>query len=49
MSSMTDKPVEGAIGGNALRHFRMTLDYPRGTAYFACVDDCAAITPPRAP
>ncbi|HVT31296.1 MAG TPA: hypothetical protein VHE32_01520 [Rhodanobacteraceae bacterium] len=49
MSSMTDKPVEGAIGGNALKHFRMTLDYPRGTAYFACVDDCASITPRRAP
>jgi hypothetical protein len=49
MSSMTDKPVEGAIGGNALKHFKMTLDYPRGAAYFACADGCTAITPPRAP
>lgn len=49
MSSMTDKPVEGAIGGNALRHFVMTLDYARGTAYFACADGCGPATPPRAP
>lgn len=49
MSSMTDKPVEGAIGGNALKHFAMTLDYVRGAAYFACADGCTAVTPPRAP
>jgi hypothetical protein len=49
MSSMTDKPVEGAIGGNALKHFAITLDYPRGAAYFVCTNGCAAATPPRAP
>jgi hypothetical protein len=49
MSSMTDKPVEGAVGGNALRHFAMTLDYPRGAAYFACADGCTAAKPPREP
>jgi hypothetical protein len=35
MSSMTDAPVEGAIGGSAFRHFRMVLDYPGRVAYFA--------------
>jgi hypothetical protein len=35
MSSMTDAPVEGAIGGSALRYFRMVLDYPGQAAYFA--------------
>jgi len=48
MSSMTDRPVEGALGGNALTHFRMTLDYARATAYFECLRDCSA-TPPPAP
>jgi hypothetical protein len=48
MSSMTDRPVVGALGGNALAHMRMTLDYPRAAAYFECVRDCAA-TPPPAP
>lgn len=41
MSSMTDRPVEGALGGNALAHFRMTLDYPRGEAHFECLRGCA--------
>ncbi len=48
MSSMTDRPVEGALGGNALAHFRMTLDYAQALAYFECLRDCAA-TPPPAP
>ena len=34
MSSFTDKQVEGALGGNALRHFRITVDYPNAKAYF---------------
>ena len=49
MSSMTDKPVEGAIGGNALRHFVMTLDYAQRKAYFTCADDCSAARPRPAP
>ncbi|HEY6893053.1 MAG TPA: hypothetical protein VI258_02720, partial [Rhodanobacteraceae bacterium] len=49
MSSMTDQPVEGAIGGNALGHFVMTLDYVHGAAYFACADACEAATPRPAP
>jgi len=40
MSSMTDQPVEGAIGGNALRHFHVTVDYPGSAAYFRCTQDC---------
>lgn len=43
MSSMTDKPVEGALGGNALQHFRMTLDYPRAAAYFSCARECKSL------
>jgi hypothetical protein len=46
MSSMTDKPVDGAIGGNALAHFALTLDYVHGAAYFACEDRCGAIPRP---
>jgi hypothetical protein len=48
MSSMTDKPVEGALGGNALSHFAMTVDYRGAKAYFRCTRDCQT-TPPPAP
>jgi len=34
MSQFMDKRVEGALGGNALRHFRVTVDYPRAIAVF---------------
>jgi hypothetical protein len=34
ISQMTDKPVDGALGGTALRYFRVTLDYPGAVAYF---------------
>ena len=34
MSQFMDKQVEGAIGGNALRHFRITVDYPQAKAIF---------------
>lgn len=33
MSQFMDRRVEGALGGNALRHFRITVDYPAATAY----------------
>jgi hypothetical protein len=50
MSSMMDKRVEGAVGGNVFRHFAMTIDYPHATAYFRCVRGCTAVaTPPPAP
>ncbi|HEX5123355.1 MAG TPA: hypothetical protein VFV97_08905 [Rhodanobacteraceae bacterium] len=41
MSGMMDGKVEGAIGGNALSHFVMTVDYPGGAAYFRCARDCS--------
>jgi hypothetical protein len=34
MSSMMDQPIVGALGGNALRFFRMTIDYPNAVAVF---------------
>src|SRR5262249_16159351 len=34
MSQWTDKQVEGALGGNALRHFCITVDYPNAEAFF---------------
>ena len=35
MSSFLDQPISASIGGNFLRHFRITLDYPNARAYFA--------------
>ena len=49
MSGMMDAQVEGAIGGNALRHFVMTVDYPGAAAYFRCVEGCRPIKPRPAP
>jgi hypothetical protein len=48
MSSMMDKQVEGAIGGNALAHFVMTVDYPGAAAYFRCASGCK-VKPQSAP
>ena len=39
MSAMTDKRVEGVIGGDAFQHFEMTVDYPKAVAYFRCLKD----------
>jgi hypothetical protein len=33
MSQMLGKPVIGSIGGNVLRDFRVTIDYPAGKVY----------------
>jgi len=49
MSGMMDAQVEGAIGGNALRHFVMTVDYPGATAYFRCIEGCSPVRPRPAP
>jgi hypothetical protein len=50
MSSMMDKRIEGAVGGNVFRHFVMTIDYPQATAYFRCARGCKpAATPPPGP
>lgn len=48
MSGMMDGQVEGALGGNALSHFVMTLDYPGAVAWFRCTRDCRS-TPQSAP
>jgi hypothetical protein len=34
MSRWMDRRVDGALGGSALRHFRVTVDYPRAIARF---------------
>ena len=34
MSQFMDKQIDGSLGGDALRHFRMTLDYPNAVAVF---------------
>jgi len=34
MSGFMDKRVDGALGGNALRYFRVTIDYPGAVALF---------------
>ncbi|HEX4497357.1 MAG TPA: hypothetical protein VIE43_16910 [Thermoanaerobaculia bacterium] len=34
MSQYMDRQVEGALGGSALRFFRVTVDYPRAIAVF---------------
>jgi hypothetical protein len=34
MSQSMDRPISAAIGGNFLKHFRVTVDYPGATAYF---------------
>ncbi|MEI7036133.1 hypothetical protein [Fulvimonas yonginensis] len=42
MSSMMDKRVEGAVGGNVFGHFAMTIDYPHEKVYFRCRKGCRA-------
>ena len=34
MSSFMDKPISASIGGNFLRHFRVTVNYPAAVAHF---------------
>jgi hypothetical protein len=34
MSTFMDQPIVASIGGNVLRHFRVTIDYPAANAYF---------------
>lgn len=35
MSGVVGMPVIGSIGGNVLRHFKVTVDYPAGKVYLA--------------
>ncbi len=41
MASMMDRPTHGAIGGSALRYFRVVIDYPSAAAYFYRTGDAA--------
>jgi hypothetical protein len=34
MSTFMDKPITASVGGNFLRHFRVTVNYPEAIAYF---------------
>ncbi len=34
MSTFMDQPIVASIGGNVLRHFRVTIDYPDAIGYF---------------
>jgi hypothetical protein len=34
MSSLMDQPVDGSLGGNAMRRFTMTVDYVHRKAAF---------------
>lgn len=34
MWQFMDKPIEGALGGSALKYFRVTVDYPNAVAVF---------------
>jgi hypothetical protein len=34
MSQWTDRRIEGALGGSALRYFRVVVDYPNAIAIF---------------
>jgi hypothetical protein len=47
MSPMMDKTIEGALGGSALKYFRMTLDYPAAVAYFELPGSGSGATPAR--
>jgi hypothetical protein len=47
MSRMTDVRIEGAIGNNVFREFRMTIDYPGATAWFTCTGNCRDTTATR--
>jgi hypothetical protein len=29
-----DKPIKASMGGNFLQYFRVTVDYPKATAFF---------------
>lgn len=35
MSGVVGTPIIGSIGGNVLRHFKVTIDYPAGKIYLA--------------
>lgn len=42
LARFMDRPVDGALGGNVFRFFRMTVDYPRAVASFERVGETTA-------
>lgn len=46
MSPLMDRQIDGAVGGNVFRHFVLSIDYPRETAYFRCARGCTATATP---
>lgn len=42
LARFMDRPVDGALGGNVFKFFRMTVDYPRAVASFERLEDGAA-------
>lgn len=40
LDDLMDAPPDGAIGGNVLQRFVMTLDYPHAKAWFQCSSGC---------
>jgi hypothetical protein len=38
MSQWMDKKIDGALGGSALKYFRVTVDYPRAMAVFELLE-----------
>ena len=45
MAEIMDETPEGAIGGNVLARFTLTMDYPQATAWFRCAHDCVTAAP----
>ncbi len=44
LDELMDEPPEGAIGGNVLDRFTLSIDYPRRTAWLGCDHRCVAST-----
>lgn len=45
MARIMDETPEGAVGGNVLSHFSITIDYPKAKAWFTCAQGCVAAAP----
>ena len=43
LNDYTTDSVSGSAGANIFKHFRMTLDYAQGAAWFDCVTGCKAV------
>ena len=47
MSSFMDRPISASVGGDFLRHFRVTLDYLAAVAYFEKLQSGQGLVPGR--